>query len=294
MTQRQHKEGTTEEQQEEKKGIISQLSMPAVLAAILTSVTSFLFSSKLGLAGSLIGAAIASAVSALASQLYNAMIRQSVEKLHDLSEQAHAKAEERQETAAMAPLTQLRTRVGASDSDELGAAGTAAGTGTPIAPEAYRREAARRRTNTLMRRTFVVAVLSALAALLVYAAIVHVATKGQGIGPTSVGVLSGSPQTTQEPRTQDGAAPVEGPTGPTQGDQDASGITPTPDEQGQDTTTGTGADTTTGADATTTDGTSTDVVTPVDEPPVEDPTVGGGETTTPEGGTTPEAGSPTP
>ena len=157
--------------EEKKKGILDQMSMPAVLAAVLTSITSFMFSSKLGLTGSLIGAALAAAVSTIASQLYNAMINSSVEKIQDLSQQMHAPAEAQH--AAMS--TQVLER---------------AQTGTPLAPQELKDEAARRHTVTIMRRTFAVAVIAALVALLAYGIVVRVATQGQGIGPTSFDEMS--------------------------------------------------------------------------------------------------------
>lgn len=147
MTQQQQRLATQGEAP--KKGIFSQLSMPAVVAAILTSMTSFMLSSKLGLAGSLIGAALVSAVSTIASQLYNAMINSSVEKIHDLSDQMHTMAFDR------------------LDAEML-----------PASPHVSR-DAAR-----VVRRSFAVAMAAALLALFVYSEVVDVATQGQGIGPT--------------------------------------------------------------------------------------------------------------
>ncbi len=147
MTQQQQRLATQGEAP--KKGILSQLSMPAVVAAILTSITSFMLSSKLGLAGSLIGAALVSAVSTIASQLYNAMINSSVEKIHDLSDQMH---------------TMVFDRL---DAEML-----------PASPHVSR-DAAR-----VVRRSFAVAMAAALLALFVYSEVVDVATQGQGIGPT--------------------------------------------------------------------------------------------------------------
>lgn len=134
---------------QKKKGILSQLSMPAVVAAILTSMTSFMLSSKLGLAGSLIGAALVSAVSTIASQLYNAMINSSVDKIHDLSDQMHTMVFDRLDEE-MLP-----------------------------APPHVSRDAA-----WVVRRSFAVAMAAALLALFVYSEVVDVATQGQGIGPT--------------------------------------------------------------------------------------------------------------
>lgn len=174
------------EPEEEKKGILSAVSMPAILAGVLTSITSFLFSSKLGLTGSLIGAAIAAAVSTTASQLYNAMIKESVEKIQDLSEHMKMHNEETQQTAAMGGIEKTQVRPQPAGYYEPSQTSEYYELETPVAPAELRDEAARRHGATIMRRTFIVAVVAALVALLAYAVIVNVATKGQGIGPTSI------------------------------------------------------------------------------------------------------------
>ena len=154
MTQR-HMHATqaaTSERQEgapKKKGILSQLSMPAVLAAILTSMTSFMLSSKLGLAGSLIGAALVSAVSTIASQLYNAMINSSVDRIHDLSDQMQSRVFDRLDVEAL-----------------------------PTIPRSHHS------ATPVLRRSFAVAMVAALLALAAYSTVVDVATQGQGIGPS--------------------------------------------------------------------------------------------------------------
>ena len=145
-------QAATSERQEgapKKKGILSQLSMPAVLAAILTSMTSFMLSSKLGLAGSLIGAALVSAVSTIASQLYNAMINSSVDKIHDLSDQMQSKVFDHLDVEAL-----------------------------PTIPQTHHNAA------PVLRRSFAVAMVAALLALVAYSKVVDVATQGQGIGPS--------------------------------------------------------------------------------------------------------------
>lgn len=133
---------------QKKKGILSQLSMPAVVAAALTSMTSFMLSSKLGLTGSLIGAALVSAVSTIASQLYNAMINRSVDRIHDLSDQLHTKVFDRLD-AEVLPVTPHPTN------------------------NAVR----------VLRGSFAVAMIAAVLALVAYSEVVDVATQGQGIGP---------------------------------------------------------------------------------------------------------------
>lgn len=179
---------------QERKGILSQLSMPAILAAVLTSVTSFLLSSKLGLTGSLIGAAIAAAVSTTASQLYNAMIKTSMERIQDLTDDMVARSQGRRDTTA------IPTR----DTSQNDTRNYVPG-GMRLAPEQLRQEAAHRRTVQVARRSFAVALAAALVALLAYTAVVNVATQGQGIGPTSIQEFSAPSAPTETETQQDPA-----------------------------------------------------------------------------------------
>ena len=178
----------TEESQD--KSILSSVSMPTVLAATLAAATSFLFSSKLGLTGSLIGAALAAGVSTIASQVYKAMINSSVERIQGITTQMQALGDNQDQTSPMEELDRTRVRPvpeGLYEPEDLYAdeEDVFAPTGTPYAPAQMRQEAARRHAVSIMRRTFVVAVVAALVALLAYAVMVNLATQGKGIGPTS-------------------------------------------------------------------------------------------------------------
>ena len=184
---------TTEESQ--GKGIRSIVSMPTVLAATLAAATSFLFSSKLGLTGSLIGAALAAGVSTIASQVYKAMINSSVERIQDITTQMQALGDDQDQTSPMEELDRTRVRPvpeGLYEPEDLYAdeEDVFAPTGTPYAPAQMRQEAARRHAVSIMRRTFVVAVVAALVALLAYAVMVNLATQGKGIGPTTFEEIS--------------------------------------------------------------------------------------------------------
>lgn len=184
---RRHAKPQEQQQQaveEEKKSILSQLSMPAVVAASLTSVTSFLLSSKLGLTGSLIGAAIAAAVSTIASQLYNAMIRRSIEKVKGLSETVFASPEEQRATSKTNPNLYVPQAQGMNEGLSLAHA------------------------KQLAIRTFVVAAVAALIALLGYTAVVNVATQGQGIGPSieEISAPISQPVSSETATPQDGTS----------------------------------------------------------------------------------------
>lgn len=71
------------------KNFFKGISFTQVLAGSLAAVTSFLLSSKIGIAGSVIGVAIGSIVSAVASQIYQNVIRASKEKIQNPRTQSH-------------------------------------------------------------------------------------------------------------------------------------------------------------------------------------------------------------
>ena len=69
------------------KNFFKGISFSQLLAGALAAVTSFLLSSKIGIAGSVIGVAVASIVSTAASQLYQNVIDASSKKLQDAAQQ---------------------------------------------------------------------------------------------------------------------------------------------------------------------------------------------------------------
>ena len=66
-------------------GLLEGLSVPQVAAGALAAVTSMLLSSKIGIAGSVIGVAVGSVVSTLSSQIYKQFLQASADKLRELS-----------------------------------------------------------------------------------------------------------------------------------------------------------------------------------------------------------------
>ena len=66
-------------------GLREGLSVPQVAAGALAAVTSMLLSSKIGIAGSVIGVAVGSVVSTLSSQIYKQFLQASADKLRELS-----------------------------------------------------------------------------------------------------------------------------------------------------------------------------------------------------------------
>ena len=74
-----------EKEREFLGGLLEGLSVPQVAAGALAAVTSMLLSSKIGIAGSVIGVAVGSVVSTLSSQIYKQFLQASADKLRELS-----------------------------------------------------------------------------------------------------------------------------------------------------------------------------------------------------------------
>lgn len=190
----------------QKKGVLSEFSGSAVIASALAAVTSFALQSKIGLAGSIIGVGVAAAATTIASQVYKGMLNASAQKLKDLSDQAPATDD------AYGVTRDLRASSGTTQAwatpvslDDAASEAGVADSGTPIAPQSVR-DAAQSRKGALMRkRMAIVMVVAAVAAVLVYALIVNLATAGQGIGSTEP-IVATSSQGQDDQQSQDADA----------------------------------------------------------------------------------------
>lgn len=207
MTGRQDQNGTDE------KGLFGDFSVSTVIASGLAAATSFALSSKIGLAGSIIGVAIGGVASAAASQIYKNLLKASAQKLSDLTPDATANAAPEEATAAVdAEPAADETRVyrpgslsGRSPIQEVAASGT------PIAPASVRYAAHERERRMLRRRATAIAATFAIAAVLLFALVVNLATQGAGIGSgaTSSSGEATSP-TTEAPAGQDATKQTDG------------------------------------------------------------------------------------
>lgn len=160
---------------DKRKGLLEDLSMSQVLAGALAAVTSVALSSRIGIAGSLIGVAVASVVSTVASQLYRGMLRRANDKIRELA------ASDGEESAAESsnPYGLDRPR----DPVVQEASGRATiPSGVRVAPAELRAAAHRRHQEKIHRRVIVAAVVSSLAAVAVSAGVVLLATNGEGLG----------------------------------------------------------------------------------------------------------------
>lgn len=237
----------------QKRGVLSEFSGSAVIASALAAVTSFALQSKIGLAGSIIGVGVAAAATTIASQVYKGMLSASAQKLKDLSDQAPTT------NGAYGATRDLRASSGTTQAwakpvslDDAASEAGVADSGTPIAPQSVRDAAQSRKGALVRKRMAIVMAVAAVAAVLVYALIVNLATSGQGIGSTEP-IVATSSQGQDDQRPQDaGAAKGKG----TQSQQTKG----TADGSKQDgKSSGTTSGTTDGAkdsSGTTTDGTS--------------------------------------
>lgn len=251
----------------QKKGVLSEFSGSAVIASALAAVTSFALQSKIGLAGSIIGVGVAAAATTIASQVYKGMLSASAQKLKDLSDQApatdgaydatrdlHASSGTTQAWATPVSLDDAASEAGVADS------------GTPIAPQSVRDAAQSRKGALARKRMAIVMVVAAVAAVLVYALIVNLATSGQGIGSTEP-IVATSSQGQGDQQSQDAgttkdknAQPqqTKGTTGGSKQDGKSSGTTPGTTSSSKDssgtTTDGTSGNASSGTSGTTSGG----------------------------------------
>ena len=251
----------------QKKGVLSEFSGSAVIASALAAVTSFALQSKIGLAGSIIGVGVAAAATTIASQVYKGMLSASAQKLKDLSDQAPAT------DGAYDATRDLRASSGTTQAwatpvslDDAASEAGVADSGTPIAPQSVRDAAQSRKGALVRKRMAIVMVVAAVAAVLVYALIVNLATSGQGIGSTEPIVATssqgqGAQQSQDAGTTKDkNAQPqqTKGTTGGSKQDGKSSGTTSGTTSSSKDSS-GTTTDGTSGSkDSSGTSGTSGD------------------------------------
>ena len=208
MADRQEQNGTDE------KSLFGDFSVSTVIASGLAAATSFALSSKIGLAGSIIGVAIGGVASAAASQIYKSLLKASAQKLSDLTPDATTNAEPEEAVAAAVYVEPAadETRVyrpgslsGRSPIQEVAASGT------PIAPASVRYAAHERERRVFRRRATAIAAAFAIAAVLLFALVVNIATQGAGIGSgaTSSGGEATSP-TAEAPAGQNATKQTDG------------------------------------------------------------------------------------
>ncbi len=212
--------GRQDQNGSDEKGLFGDFSVSTVIASGLAAATSFALSSKIGLAGSIIGVAIGGVASAAASQIYKSLLKASAQRLSDLTpgDAAASAAEPGAESATIPDAT--TDAEPAADETRVYRPGSLSGrspiqevaaSGTPIAPASVRYAAHERERRVLRRRATAIAAAFAIAAVLLFALLVNVATQGAGIGSgaTSSSGEATSP-TTGAPAGQDATNQTDG------------------------------------------------------------------------------------
>ena len=143
MAQTNGKDSLAEQVEKERKllgGLLEGLSVPQVAAGALAAVTSMLLSSKIGIAGSVIGVAVGSVVSTLSSQIYKQFLQASADKLRELSPVGDAAGDGAEMTngagvfagqASMAGATRVMDPAATRLMSQVGQPGAAAGFSGP-------------------------------------------------------------------------------------------------------------------------------------------------------------------
>lgn len=168
---------------ERDKGPLADFSITQVVVAGLAAATSFALSSQIGIAGSAIGAVIGAVASAAASQVYRKLIDTSKEKLRSFGEAGDGTAGAGAQTApdGQAPAEETALWQPASLSGRVVIDGVSE-SGTPIAPREVRYAARAREQARIRRRVAVVGAAVGVVAVLAFALVAYVATRGAGIG----------------------------------------------------------------------------------------------------------------
>ncbi|WP_294381706.1 hypothetical protein [uncultured Senegalimassilia sp.] len=188
-------------------GLLEGLSVPQVAAGALAAVTSMLLSSKIGIAGSVIGVAVGSVVSTVASQVYKQFLQASADKLRELSPLdeaglSAAAGETRVMPAAGEGFSATRVMGAVPASGDHAAADGPAASATPTRSVRDLRESGetgvlRGRAEHLRRRrmqrgVIAVSVVSALAAVAISAGIINLVTAGEGVGTKTEPLFTGA------------------------------------------------------------------------------------------------------
>ena len=203
-------------------GLLEGLSVPQVAAGALAAVTSMLLSSKIGIAGSVIGVAVGSVVSTVASQVYKQFLQASADKLRELNplDEAGAGAvagETRVMPEAADGSSATRVMGAMPASGAVAASGDSAATDDPAASATptrsvhdlresgetgvLRGRAEHLRRQRMQRGVIAVSVVSALAAVAISAGIINLVTAGEGVGTKTEPLFTG----TSTSQTDDGS-----------------------------------------------------------------------------------------
>ena len=185
------------------KKVLSDVSVAQITASALAAVTAMLFSSQIGLAGSVIGVAVSAAVTALSSQIYKSFITASSEKA-----KKQFNADSDSDHTTVMPGTDASVRPGTTP---LNADGT--GAKTAAQPQSiygtdrskysassakYSHKAAKAHKHAVMgsldvtkKKWFAIAIMTVVGLLTVFitAHVINTATSGEGLGTKTAPII---------------------------------------------------------------------------------------------------------
>lgn len=190
-----------------RRHLFEDVSAVQVIATALAAVTSMLLSSYIGIAGSIIGVAVASVVSTLAASLYKRFLADSAEKIKELPVVSKT-------SVALSNVLPLHDEEGESEAGKAAADGASEEPPTADSPEESngadgaspaaaavdgeaveeaRALAALRHQRRLVRGLVAVCIVSALLAVAASAAVVYLATMGDGLGEKPAPIYLSAP-----------------------------------------------------------------------------------------------------
>lgn len=190
-----------------RRHLFEDVSAVQVIATALAAVTSMLLSSYIGIAGSIIGVAVASVVSTLAASLYKRFLADSAEKIKELPVVSKT-------SVALSNVLPLHDEEGESEAGKAAADGASEEPPTADSPEESngadgaspaaaavdgeaveeaRALAALRHQRRLVRGLVAVCIASALLAVAASAAVVYLATMGDGLGEKPAPIYLSAP-----------------------------------------------------------------------------------------------------
>lgn len=165
-----------------KGGILSDFSFVQVFSSALAAITSTLLSAHIGIIGGIVAVGVGAAVSAMASQVYKALLEASHQKLKEVAQDqttlipgsaAQTLREQREVQGASQRETQDVTQ-------RMAKAERAKTANVRIAPGYLRSRAQQDRRRKIVAAALIAAVT--LAAVGATAAVINIATKGDGLG----------------------------------------------------------------------------------------------------------------
>jgi uncharacterized protein (DUF697 family) len=233
--------------EESGKGIFKGLSMPQVIGTALAAITSMLLSSKIGIAGGVIGVAVASIVSTVTAQVYKNFLAASADKMRNLADTnvSDDKSGAHDKTYGVTPA-----RTQALTSDQHGTATPHLGNERYAQSELARKRAEKRQRSNVQRKVVIIAVVSALIAVALTAVVVNVVSNGEGIGTKTTPIVSTSSSQNSKQKNSDSDATSTG----TNGSSSSSSTTDT--NSSNDSTSSSQQDTSSGSSSNTSSGSS--------------------------------------